>query len=233
MPPEAEALPATTKVRSSRRLSAPKRLARRRAQARSSPDALWPGRGTTSVRPRNAPKPSAVSRRVPSRTSSSGKASRARRYWSAMIAFMATSARELRSTQARPTSSDGVPPMRSKVQKEYPRSFAPSRAWVTSTHSSRSFDKKPMSKAGSRSAHRSAISASSASLSAVQSFVATTIPMGQLYGNIAWCSQPGPTSTPIQADSGPKWARIAAPPKLRRRAARRPTAPVLASPPGH
>ena len=65
--------PCTTKVRSSTRPSAPKRLARRRAQARSSPVARLPAIGTTSVRPEKARKPSAHTSRVPSSTSSSGK----------------------------------------------------------------------------------------------------------------------------------------------------------------
>ena len=44
-PPATEPSPLRTKVRSSSRLSQPKRLDRRRAQARSSPEDLWPGNG--------------------------------------------------------------------------------------------------------------------------------------------------------------------------------------------
>ncbi len=78
---------------------------------------------------------------MPRRTSSSGKASRARRYWSAMMPLSAASAREVRSTSASPTSNEGVPPMRSRVQNEYPRSLFPSRAWVMSTQASRSLER--------------------------------------------------------------------------------------------
>src|ERR1039457_2043067 len=54
----------------------------------------------------------------------------------------------------------------------------PSRTWVTSTQSSRCLERKPISKLGSRSTHRSAISASSTSLRAVVSFVVTVIVIG-------------------------------------------------------
>ena len=57
--------PTTTKVRSSMRPSAPNRLASRRPQARSSPVALWPGPGTTSVNPEKARKPSAAEQTGP------------------------------------------------------------------------------------------------------------------------------------------------------------------------
>ena len=56
-----------------------------------------------------------------------------------MMPLRAASARDVRSTSASPTSSDGVPPMRSRVQNEYPRSLFPSRAWVMSTQASRLF----------------------------------------------------------------------------------------------
>ena len=52
-----------------------------------------------------------------------------------------------------------------------------SRAWVMRTQDSRSLERKPMSNPGVRSPQRSAISTSSASLSAVQSLVLTTIGM--------------------------------------------------------
>src|SRR5664279_4954551 len=117
-PPASMLSPDTTKVRSSMRPSAPNRLARRLPHARSSPVALWSGPGTTSVSPAKARNPSGPRRRVPTRTSSSGKANRARRNLSPMMARRTVSAREVRSTVASPISRDGVPPMRSRVEKE-------------------------------------------------------------------------------------------------------------------
>ncbi|TML92534.1 MAG: hypothetical protein E6G06_05670 [Actinobacteria bacterium] len=62
-----------------------------------------------------------------------------------MIARSTVSRFDVRRTDAMPTSTHGVPPMRSSVQNENPWSRLPSRAWVTSTHSSRCFDSKPTS----------------------------------------------------------------------------------------
>ena len=58
--------------------------------------------------------------RVPISTSSSGKASTARRNWAAMMALRTWSRLALRFTDARPHSRQGVPPMRSRVQNEKP-----------------------------------------------------------------------------------------------------------------
>ena len=101
----------------------PKRLARRRPHARSSPVALWPGRGTMSFSVLNASKPPALPKRVPTRTSSSGKASTARRNWSCMMARSTVSRLDVRRTDASPMSTHGVPPMRSSVQNEKPLSL--------------------------------------------------------------------------------------------------------------
>src|ERR1019366_6156399 len=115
--------------------------------------------------------------RVPMRTSSSGKASTARRNWSAVTALDTASRLAERLMDASPQSRQGVPPMRSRVQKENPTSLPPSRPWVMSTHSSRCLDSSPMSKPAGPSVQMSAISASSASLSAVQSLVSISIAM--------------------------------------------------------
>ena len=76
---------------------------------------------------------------------------------------------------ARPTRTQGVPPMRSSVEKVNPLSLPSSRAWVTSTHSSDCFVSAPISCGKEHSAERSAISSSSTSLSPVQSLVSTSI----------------------------------------------------------
>ena len=73
-----------------------------------------------------------------------------------------------------------MPPIRSSVQKENPQSLEPSRAWVMRTHSSRCLERKPTSNPAGPSAQMSAMSASSESLRAVQSFVSTTIAMRSL-----------------------------------------------------
>ena len=59
--------------------------------------------------------------RVPISTSSSGKASTARRNWAAMMALRTWSRLALRLTEASPHSRQGVPPMRSRVQNEKPQ----------------------------------------------------------------------------------------------------------------
>ena len=84
---------------------------------------------------------------------------------------------DVRFTDARPMSTLGVPPMRSSVQNEKPFSPAPSRARETSTHASACLDSRPTSNRLGPSAQMSAISASSASLSCVQSLVVTSIAM--------------------------------------------------------
>ena len=54
----------------------------------------------------------------PGHKSSGEERAWARRYWSVMMLLRAASDLELRSIRARPTSNEGVPPMRSRVQKE-------------------------------------------------------------------------------------------------------------------
>src|SRR5579859_5385836 len=114
---------------------------------------------------------------VPTSTSSSGKASTARRNWSAVTALSTESRLAPRLIDASPHNRHGVPPMRSSVQNEKPWSLPTSRAWVMSTHSSRCFDSSPISNPAGRSVQMSAMSASSASLNAVQSLVSTSIAM--------------------------------------------------------
>ena len=92
-----------------------------------------------------------------------------------MIAFRTVSRRAPRLIEAKPTSRLGVPPMRSRVQNEKPHSLALSRASLTRTHSSRCFDSSPTSYPAGPSVQMSAISPNSASPSAVQSLVSTTI----------------------------------------------------------
>ncbi len=125
----------------------------------------------------NDSNPPALVKRVPTSTSSSGKASTARRYWSVMMARSTESRLDVRRIDARPMSTLGVPPIRSSVLKEKPLRDRPSRARVTSTHASVCLDSRPTSKREGLSAHMSAISASSASLSAVQSLVSISIAM--------------------------------------------------------
>ena len=84
---------------------------------------------------------------------------------------------EVRFIDARPMMTLGVPPMRSRVLNENPFTVPASRAKVTSTQASAAFDRSPTSKRLGPSAHRSAISASSASPSWVQSLVSTSIAM--------------------------------------------------------
>ena len=48
-------------------------------------------------------------------------------------------------TDAIPMITEGVPPMRSRVQNEKALSLAPSRTWVTSTHSSTCLERMPTS----------------------------------------------------------------------------------------
>ena len=78
-------------------------------------------------------------------TSSSGKASTARRNWAPRMARSASLRLVVRLTEAMPMSTLGVPPMRSRVQNEKPCSALPLRARVTSTHSSRCLEIRPMS----------------------------------------------------------------------------------------
>ena len=73
-----------------------------------------------SSRVLNASKPPASTNRVPTSTSSSGKASTARRNWSVMMACSTASRLAVRLTDASPMSTQGVPPMRSRVQNEKP-----------------------------------------------------------------------------------------------------------------
>ena len=47
--------------------------------------------------------------------------------------------------EARPTRTQGVPPMRSRVEKAKPLSFPFSRAWVVSTHASACLERIPIS----------------------------------------------------------------------------------------
>ena len=90
------------------------------------PTALWPGRGTMSASAREGLEARPAStKRVPTSTSSSGKASTARRNWSAMMALQhACRACDVRFTDASPISTHGVPPMRSSVQNEKPVELA-------------------------------------------------------------------------------------------------------------
>ncbi len=69
----------------------------------------------------------------------------------------------------------GVPPMRSSVQNEKPRSLPDSRAWQMSTQLWACLEMSPASNDNGPSAQRSAISAISASVSAVQSLVSIWI----------------------------------------------------------
>ena len=62
-----------------------------------------------------------------------------------MMARSTVSRLELRLIDARPMSTDGVPPMRSSVENEKPLSLSFSRAWVTSTHASACLESTPTS----------------------------------------------------------------------------------------
>ena len=62
-----------------------------------------------------------------------------------MMARSTVSRLELRLIDARPMSTDGVPPMRSSVENEKPLSLPFSRAWVTSTHASACLESTPTS----------------------------------------------------------------------------------------
>ncbi len=125
----------------------------------------------------NASNPPALVKRLPTSTSSSGKASTARRNCSVIIARSTESRLEVRRIDASPMSTLGVPPMRSRVEKAKPLSERPSRTSVTSTQASVCLESSPTSKRAGPSAHMSAISASSASLSDVQSLVSISIAM--------------------------------------------------------
>jgi len=69
----------------------------------------------------------------------------ARRSWSVMIARSTASRLLVRLIDARPMSTAGVPPMRSRVQNENPLRGLPSRARLTSTHASAALERKPTS----------------------------------------------------------------------------------------
>ena len=110
--------PATTKVRSSIRPSAPKRLASRRPQARSSPVALWPGPGRRrSARRRpGSPRARAAGCRParPRRGRPAGPGGTCRPSWPG------ARCRPGRCGRRWPARSGGtgVPPMRSRVENE-------------------------------------------------------------------------------------------------------------------
>ncbi len=108
-----------------------------------------------------------------------------------MIARSTVSRLVLRQMWPAPMRRLGVPPIRSSVQNEKPRILPLSLATVTSTHSSHCFDSSPTSKALGDSVHRSAISAISASLIAVQSLVSTSIAIACFVPHSLTVSMPG------------------------------------------
>jgi hypothetical protein len=90
-----------------------------------------------------------------------------------MTPFSTASRREVRLTLTSPSSTHGVPPMRSSVENMKPWSLSSIRAVVDNTQSSFAFETCPISRLEPLPAHTSAISAKSASVRAVQSFVST------------------------------------------------------------
>ena len=92
-----------------------------------------------------------------------------------MIAFSTASRLAVRLIEPSPMSTHGVPPMRSRVQNAKPLTLSFALATATSTQASACLDSCPISKRWDPSPPRSAISANSASLSAVQSLVSTSI----------------------------------------------------------
>ena len=93
----------------------------------------------------------------------------ARWYASAISPFNTCSRLLVRLTLISPSSTHGVPPMRSSVENVNPTSLSPSRDVVLSTQSSLAFDSTPMSKAPPIEA----ISSRSPSVSAALSLVPT------------------------------------------------------------
>ena len=83
-------------------------------------------------------------------------------------------------TLTSPSSTHGVPPMRSSVENMMPWSLSSMRAVVQRTQSSFAFESRPMSMPPGEPAPMSAMSDSSLSVSAVQSFVSTWIDMGSM-----------------------------------------------------
>src|SRR5438270_2685841 len=151
--------------------------------------------------------------RLPMSTSSSGKARTARRNWAEMSALSTWSRLELRLTEANPHSRHGVPPMRSRVQKENPTSLVVSRTWVMSTQASGCLDSRPMSKPAGPSVTMSAISASSASERAVQSLVSTSSVMPRYLSSPTWSD--------LHSLRGYAWYHSTRRPRPRRRPPRR------------
>src|SRR6478735_3456297 len=162
-------------------LSTAKRLASRRPHARSSPTARCAGRGISSSTCLNASRPSAATKREPRTTSSSGKAINARWYASCIRPFNTWSRLEVRLTLISPSSTHGVPPMRSSVEKVKPCSLPSMRATVHNTQSSLALDNTPMSNAPPIDA----ISSRSVSVSAAQSRVSTWLGIAPIVKDFA------------------------------------------------
>ena len=182
-------------------LSTSKRLARRRPHARSSPTARTPGLGVTSSSSLNASRASGATNRAPTTTSSSGNAISARWYASAIRPRSTCSRRELRRTLISPSSTQGVPPIRSSVENVKPCSLPSIRAMVIRTQSSLAFESSPMPKAPPIDAS----SSRSASVSAAESFVCTWTAISPLPidGARWWRVGCGSHST-VRADQVPK-----------------------------
>ena len=190
-----EPLPETRNCRSSYESDpTPKRLASRRPQARSSPDVLWSGAGTIPSRPFSTANPAGRMICTPNSTSSSGKASTARRSWSVTMPLKMLSERLPVATEPKPIRTLGVPPILSSVQNAKPLSLAPIRAVVTRTHASACLDRAPTSNGSGCPTHMSAISSISLSLSAVVSLVSTSI---------AICPRASTVSLPYTQSSSP------------------------------
>ena len=176
-PPASQPSPDTTKVRSSMRPSAPKRLARRRPQARSSPVAFWAGAGHHVGQAGEGLEPVGAEQAGAHQDVLVGEGQQGP---AVLVAHHGPedgvgpggAVDGGQPDQERRRAADAL-----QRGERVPAQLGPSRARVTSTHSSRCFDKNPISNRGSRSAHRSAISASSASLIDVQSLVSTWMDM--------------------------------------------------------
>ena len=107
-------------VRSSMRPSAPKRLASRRPHARSSPRGLVVRAGHDVLEALEGLEARRVDEAGADEHVLVGEGQHGPADWSAMIALSTVSRFDVRFTDARPTSTHGVPPMRSRVQKEKP-----------------------------------------------------------------------------------------------------------------
>ena len=114
---------------------------------------------------------SGTTARVPTTTSSSGKAMRARWNSSPMRPLSTASRLDVRLTLSMPSNTHGVPPIRSSVANAKPCSLPSMRARVLRTQSSLDLERSPIPK----DPPIDAISSRSVSVRAVLSFVSTWI----------------------------------------------------------